>query len=149
MPCAPTKGNDFEDYFLKRDLLKGIYEKGFEKPSPIQEEAIPVALAGRNILARAKNGTGKTASFVIPVLEKVDPTQRHIQCTFSRSRKREGGGGLLLLPSAGVKMRRRKERGSFSTGKKRSGEIRGNWARKKVPARKSRRCCLFSKGPAL
>ena len=39
----------------------GIFEKGFEKPSPIQEEAIPVMLAGRDVLARAKNGTGKTA----------------------------------------------------------------------------------------
>ena len=36
----------------------GIYEKGFEKPSPIQEESIPIALTGRDILARAKNGTG-------------------------------------------------------------------------------------------
>ena len=53
-----TKGNDFEDYLLKRELLMGIYEKGFEKPSPIQEESIPIALTGRDILARAKNGTG-------------------------------------------------------------------------------------------
>ncbi len=49
----------------------GIFEKGFEKPSPIQEESIPIALAGRDILARAKNGTGKTAAFCVPVLEKV------------------------------------------------------------------------------
>lgn len=49
-----TKGNDFEDYFLKRELLMGIFEKGFERPSPIQEEAIPIILAGRNVLARAK-----------------------------------------------------------------------------------------------
>jgi ATP-dependent RNA helicase DDX6/DHH1 len=41
----------------------GIFEAGFERPSPIQEEAIPIALAGRDILARAKNGTGKTGSF--------------------------------------------------------------------------------------
>ena len=38
----------------------GIFEKGYEEPSPIQEESIPIALAGRDILARAKNGTGKT-----------------------------------------------------------------------------------------
>jgi len=74
-----TKGNDFEDYYLKRDLLMGIYEKGFEKPSPIQEEAIPIALAGRDILARAKNGTGKTASFLIPSLEKTDTSKNYIQ----------------------------------------------------------------------
>jgi ATP-dependent RNA helicase DDX6/DHH1 len=74
-----TKGNDFEDYFLKRELLMGIFEAGFERPSPIQEEAIPIALAGRDILARAKNGTGKTAAFVIPVLEKTDATKPQIQ----------------------------------------------------------------------
>jgi len=74
-----TKGNDFEDYFLKRDLLMGIFEAGFERPSPIQEESIPIALAGRDILARAKNGTGKTASFVVPVLEKADSSKSSIQ----------------------------------------------------------------------
>lgn len=56
-----------------------IFEMGFEKPSPIQEEAIPIALTGRDILARAKNGTGKTAAFTIPILEKINPNQNHIQ----------------------------------------------------------------------
>jgi len=74
-----TKGHEFKDYFLKRELLMGIYEKGFERPSPIQEEAIPIALAGKDILARAKNGTGKTGSFLIPALEKVDPEKNVIQ----------------------------------------------------------------------
>uniref|UniRef100_A0A6U8P1V4 Probable eukaryotic initiation factor 4A n=1 Tax=Eutreptiella gymnastica TaxID=73025 RepID=A0A6U8P1V4_9EUGL len=74
-----TKGVDFDDFYLKRELLMGIFEKGFEKPSPIQEETIPIALAGRDILARAKNGTGKTASFVIPSLEKVDVEKNHLQ----------------------------------------------------------------------
>ena len=68
-----TKGLDFEDFYLKRELLMGIFEAGFEKPSPIQEETIPVALTGRDILARAKNGTGKTAAFVIPTLERINP----------------------------------------------------------------------------
>jgi len=74
-----TKGNDFEDYFLKRELLMGIFEAGFERPSPIQEESIPIALAGRDVLARAKNGTGKTAAFVVPILEKADSSKNHIQ----------------------------------------------------------------------
>ncbi|KAK9170865.1 DEAD/DEAH box helicase family protein [Cryptosporidium meleagridis] len=81
-----TKGSDFEDYFLKRELLMGIYEKGFERPSPIQEESIPVALAGKDILARAKNGTGKTAAFVIPLLEKINTKKNIIQ-------------GLILVPT--------------------------------------------------
>jgi len=86
-----TKGTSFEDYFLKRALLMGIFEKGFEKPSPIQEEAIPIALAGRNILARAKNGTGKTAAFVIPCLEKLDPEKASLQT-------------LILLPTRELAM---------------------------------------------
>jgi len=77
-----TKGNEFEDYFLKRELLMGIYEKGFERPSPIQEESIPIALTGSDILARAKNGTGKTAAFCIPALEKIDPEKNAIQGDF-------------------------------------------------------------------
>ena len=57
----------------------GIYEKGYEVPSPIQEESIPIALAGRDILARAKNGTGKTGAYLIPLLEKTDTQQGHVQ----------------------------------------------------------------------
>ncbi|RMZ89069.1 hypothetical protein DV736_g3701, partial [Chaetothyriales sp. CBS 134916] len=81
-----TKGLDFEDFYIKRELMMGIFEAGFEKPSPIQEETIPVALTGRDILARAKNGTGKTAAFVIPTLEKVNPKNPKIQA-------------LLLVPT--------------------------------------------------
>lgn len=57
----------------------GIWEAGFERPSPIQEEAIPMALTGRDILARAKNGTGKTGSFIIPTLNRVNTSLSHIQ----------------------------------------------------------------------
>lgn len=59
--------------------MMGIFEAGFEKPSPIQEETIPVALTGRDILARAKNGTGKTAAFVIPTLERINPKSAKTQ----------------------------------------------------------------------
>lgn len=57
----------------------GIFEKGWEKPSPIQEAAIPIALGGKDILARAKNGTGKTGAYCIPVLEQIDATKDYIQ----------------------------------------------------------------------
>ena len=57
----------------------GIFEKGYEVPSPIQEESIPIALAGRDILARAKNGTGKTGAYLILLLEKTDTQQNHVQ----------------------------------------------------------------------
>ena len=74
-----TKGNDFEEFCIKRELLMGIFEKGWEKPSPIQEASIPVALLGKDVLARAKNGTGKTGAFIIPVLQRVDTSLNHIQ----------------------------------------------------------------------
>ncbi|KAL4493090.1 hypothetical protein ABPG72_003175 [Tetrahymena utriculariae] len=74
-----TKGTDFEDYGLKIELLKGIVEKGWDKPSPVQEETIPLTIAGSSIIARAKNGTGKTASFVIPILEQLDTSKNFIQ----------------------------------------------------------------------
>ena len=74
-----TKGNQWDDYFLKRELLMGIYEKGYENPSPIQEDSITIALAGKDILARAKNGTGKTGAYTIPILEKCDPSINVVQ----------------------------------------------------------------------
>ncbi|GCB69026.1 hypothetical protein scyTo_0013908 [Scyliorhinus torazame] len=74
-----TKGNEFEDYCLKRELLMGIFEMGWEKPSPIQEESIPIALSGRDILARAKNGTGKSGAYLIPLLERLDLKRDCIQ----------------------------------------------------------------------
>jgi len=81
-----TKGVSFEDMCLKRELLMGIYEKGWENPSPIQEVSIPVALSGRDILARAKNGTGKSGAYLIPLIERVDTTRPDIQ-------------GLVLVPT--------------------------------------------------
>ena len=81
-----TKGTEFEDMFIRRELLMGIFEAGFEKPSPIQEEAIPIALTKRDVLARAKNGTGKTAAFVIPSLQQIDINKNKIQA-------------LLLVPT--------------------------------------------------
>ncbi|THH29408.1 hypothetical protein EUX98_g4781 [Antrodiella citrinella] len=81
-----TKGLEFEDMQLRRELLMGIFEAGFERPSPIQEEAIPIALTKRDVLARAKNGTGKTAAFVIPSLQQIDINKRKIQA-------------LLLVPT--------------------------------------------------
>lgn len=74
-----TKGFSFQDFGLSKETQLGIYEMGYEAPSPIQEETIPIAMEGKNIIARAKNGTGKTASYSIPLIEKVDNTKKKIQ----------------------------------------------------------------------
>ena len=52
---------------------------GYEAPSPIQEEAIPEALKGTNIIARAKNGTGKTAAYSIPLINRIDTSCSDLQ----------------------------------------------------------------------
>ena len=54
-------------------------EKGWEKPSPVQTKAIPAILSGKDVLARSKNGTGKTGAYVIPCLNQVDPAVKKIQ----------------------------------------------------------------------
>jgi len=74
-----TKGLSFSDMCLDRELQKGIYMKGWENPSPIQEESIPIALSGRDVLARAKNGTGKSGAYLIPMLESINVDLKKIQ----------------------------------------------------------------------
>lgn len=59
----------FPDLGLSDDILKAIDEVGYKTPTPIQEQAIPIVLQGRDVLACAQTGTGKTASFVLPMLE--------------------------------------------------------------------------------
>lgn len=74
-----TKGTEFEDYCLSRELMKGVFEYGWERPSPIQEESIPIVQSGRDLLARAKNGTGKSGAYLMPVLDRIDPECPKIQ----------------------------------------------------------------------
>ncbi|SFJ24722.1 DEAD/DEAH box helicase [Thermoflavimicrobium dichotomicum] len=64
--------NRFEQFLLSPDILKGIQDLGFEEPSPIQAKCIPAILRGEDVIGQAQTGTGKTAAFGIPVLEKID-----------------------------------------------------------------------------
>ncbi len=59
----------FDDFGLSENILRAVRESGYETPTPIQAQAIPVALMGRDILGCAQTGTGKTASFVLPMIE--------------------------------------------------------------------------------
>ncbi|MES1908187.1 MAG: hypothetical protein MHM6MM_001168 [Cercozoa sp. M6MM] len=74
-----TRGVQWDSFGLSRELMAGIFEMGFEVPSPIQEVAIPPALEGKHVLARAKNGTGKTGAFVVPVLHAVELSRHEVQ----------------------------------------------------------------------
>ena len=61
----------FADLGLKPELLRAVDEKGYSEPTPIQSKAIPAVLAGGDVLAGAQTGTGKTAAFVLPILQKL------------------------------------------------------------------------------
>jgi ATP-dependent RNA helicase RhlE len=63
---------NFSDLGLEPELLRAVTEKGYDTPTPIQAQAIPAVLAGRDVLAGAQTGTGKTASFVLPLLQKLE-----------------------------------------------------------------------------
>jgi ATP-dependent RNA helicase RhlE len=61
----------FSEFGLHPDLLRGIEDMGFTQPTPIQQDAIPLALAGRDVLACAMTGSGKTAAFLLPILHQL------------------------------------------------------------------------------
>ncbi len=61
----------FVDLGLSPELVRAVSEKGYTTPTPIQSQAIPAVLAGRDVLAGAQTGTGKTAAFVLPILQKL------------------------------------------------------------------------------
>lgn len=69
----------FDDMNLREELLRGIYSYGFEKPSAIQQRAIMPSIAGRDVIAQAQSGTGKTATFSIAILQKLDVGLREAQ----------------------------------------------------------------------
>ena len=64
---APDSMN-FSDLGLSPDVLRAVVDSGYTTPTPIQEQAIPVVLTGRDVLGSAQTGTGKTASFTLPML---------------------------------------------------------------------------------
>ncbi|KAI9227222.1 MAG: ATP-dependent RNA helicase FAL1 [Piptocephalis tieghemiana] len=71
--------SNFEDMGLKDDLLRGIYAYNFEKPSAIQQRAIMPITSGRDVIAQAQSGTGKTATFAISMLQSIDTAVRETQ----------------------------------------------------------------------
>ncbi len=69
----------FEDLEVDSRILRAVTEMGFEAATPIQAQAIPVQMEGRDIVGQAQTGTGKTAAFGIPLLQKVDPKEKNLQ----------------------------------------------------------------------
>ncbi len=69
----------FEELNLDAKILRAVTDMGFEAASPIQAKAIPLELEGKDIIGQAQTGTGKTAAFGIPLLEKIDPKNKKLQ----------------------------------------------------------------------
>lgn len=78
---AKTKFETFADLKLSRPIMRAISRIGFEKPTPIQQRAIPIALTGKDICASAQTGSGKTAAFLLPILERLQFRSRRVQST--------------------------------------------------------------------
>jgi len=70
---------DFDGLNLSQAVLRSLKDMGFEEPTPVQAQAIPHLLEGRDVVAQALTGTGKTAAFGIPLVERVDPGKRYPQ----------------------------------------------------------------------
>jgi len=70
---------NWDDFDIKHELLRGIYSIGFEKPSPIQQRAIIPMIQGRDIIAQAQSGTGKTGTFSIGTLQMIDESRPLLQ----------------------------------------------------------------------
>ena len=75
----------FSDFGLSKEIEKAISNMGFEEPSPIQAQAIPIALTGKDVIGQAQTGTGKTTAFGVPLLELADTL--------------EGIQGLVVCPT--------------------------------------------------
>jgi ATP-dependent RNA helicase DeaD len=69
----------FADLGLSESTLHALRDVGYEQPSPIQEQAIPVLMEGRDMIGQAQTGSGKTAAFGLPMIEHVDPDQHDVQ----------------------------------------------------------------------
>jgi ATP-dependent RNA helicase DeaD len=66
----------FAELGLSEDLIKSVDAAGFEEPTPVQREAIPLLLAGRDVIAQAQTGTGKTAAFALPIIQRLSSESR-------------------------------------------------------------------------
>ena len=80
----------FQSLGLSKALLKAINNQGYTEPSPIQEKAIPLILKGKDVLASAQTGTGKTAGFTLPMLQRLSQGQ---------SQKRRKVRALIITPT--------------------------------------------------
>ncbi|MET0320339.1 MAG: DEAD/DEAH box helicase [Duganella sp.] len=93
-PATPVVSVRFADFGLSPDIQRALDEQGYEHPTPIQAEAIPVLLQGRDVMGAAQTGTGKTASFSLPIIQMLLANASH-----STSPARHPVRALILTPT--------------------------------------------------
>ena len=81
----------FDESGIHPDILRAVHEMGFEVMTPIQEQSVPVLLEGKDIIGQAQTGTGKTAAFAIPMIQKINPEIKRPQ-------------GIILCPTRELAM---------------------------------------------
>jgi ATP-dependent RNA helicase RhlE len=104
----------FSDLGLRPELLRAVQAQGYTHPTPVQREAIPFVLAGRDLLAGAQTGTGKTAAFVLPILQNLGTTQGRPQVRV-----------LILTPTRELAMQVEQSVRDYGAGQHRSVAIFG------------------------
>src|SRR5262245_24367651 len=103
--CAQARGRvpgdrlTFDTLGLSADLLQTVADEGYVTPTPVQSQAIPLVLAGRDVLAAAQTGTGKTAAFTLPILDRL---RHHANTSFSPAR--HPVRVLILVPTRELAM---------------------------------------------
>ncbi|MGE7365723.1 DEAD/DEAH box helicase [Desemzia incerta] len=95
----------FSELGLTPELLKAIERMGFEEATPIQEQTIPLAIEGKDVIGQAQTGTGKTAAFGLPMLQKIDNTNKNVQ-------------GLVIAPTRELAIQTQEELFRLSRDKK-------------------------------
>ena len=97
----------FNELGLDSALLESIEKMGFEEATPIQAQTIPKALAGLDVIGQAQTGTGKTAAFGLPMLQKIDPSKKGVQ-------------GLVIAPTRELAIQTQEELFRLGRDKKNS-----------------------------
>src|SRR5690349_17671468 len=99
---SPSSKGGFPALGLSDTLLSAVTALGYEEPTPVQRAAIPIMLGGRDLLAQAATGTGKTAAFALPMIQRV--TERDPRVMDRKPRPPASAGGLVLVPTRELAM---------------------------------------------
>ena len=86
----------FGDLLLDKKIVAALTDMGFEEPSPIQRETIPLCLAGEDVIGQAQTGTGKTAAFGIPIIQNLTDQKKQLKYLLSRNLKTKFNCLILL-----------------------------------------------------